>query len=107
MFRNKSDGFKVGDRFITIGRETHNWEIELVACAFAAARQHVDPTDLLVRRIDEPGNVPPGGRARNGELSFRTNLAAQPSGRITRQPALMSRSLAQMSRARSSLTGPA
>ncbi len=30
MFRNKSDGFKVGDRFTTIGRETHNWEIEMV-----------------------------------------------------------------------------
>jgi len=30
MFRNKGDGFKVGDRFTTIGRETHNWEIELV-----------------------------------------------------------------------------
>ncbi|MBI3503496.1 MAG: hypothetical protein HY059_01545 [Proteobacteria bacterium] len=30
MFRNKNDGFKIGDRFVAIGRESIFWEIELV-----------------------------------------------------------------------------
>ncbi len=30
MFRNKNDGFKIGDRLVSIGREATNWEIELV-----------------------------------------------------------------------------
>ena len=30
MFRNKNDGFKIGDRFVAIGRESISWEIELV-----------------------------------------------------------------------------
>ncbi len=30
MFRNKTDAPKVGDRYISVGRDSINWEVELV-----------------------------------------------------------------------------
>jgi hypothetical protein len=30
MFRSKTDAPKIGDRYVSIGREAINWEVELV-----------------------------------------------------------------------------
>jgi hypothetical protein len=49
MFRTKTDAPKIGDRYVSIGRESVNWEVELV---------FHDPNKIPHARLRRIDNVP-------------------------------------------------